>query len=192
MESRHELLNVAALVAGAADRCGLRYSIGGSLASTLNGEPRSTLDVDILVELPGTAVAQFLRELGEEFFADAEGVARAVRDRTSVNIFHQATSIKVDLFVASASILENAQLDRRSLVHLAGGDLYVHSPEDILLQKLQWYRLGGEVSDRQWRDILGILSVQRGRLDLAFLKTTAALTGLEPLLERALAESAQP
>ncbi|MEI6243714.1 MAG: hypothetical protein WCQ64_01605, partial [Acidobacteriota bacterium] len=171
MDTTADLLLVAVRVAQAIERCGLRYSVGGSLASTLQGEPRSTLDVDVLVELPADRVDALVQELGADFFVDHDSVARAVRQRTSVNIFHQPTSIKVDLFVAGGSTLERAQLQRRARVRVSGGELFVHSPEDILLQKLWWYQLGGEASGRQWRDILGILKVQQGRLDMAFLRT---------------------
>ena len=182
------LLKVASLVAEAIERCGLRYSIGGSVASALQGEPRSTMDVDVLVELPAGRIDELVRALGPEFFADRDSVARAVRQRSSVNIFHQPTSIKVDVFVAGESVLERSQLQRRARVRVSGADLFVHSPEDLVLQKLHWYRLGGAVSDRQWRDILGILLVQRGRLDLAFLRQLAAEAGLTELLERAISE----
>ena len=70
-------------------RCGLRYSVGGSLASTLQGEPRSTLDVDVLVELPADRVDALVRDLGADFFVDHDSVARAVRQGTSVNIQQQ-------------------------------------------------------------------------------------------------------
>jgi len=131
-------------------------------------------------------VDEFVGRLGDEFFADADAIARAVRDGSSVNIFHNPTSIKVDLFLAGDSVLERCQLARRSRVRLRAGDIYVHSAEDILLQKLMWYRLGGEVSDRQWRDILGIIAVQGDRLDRTFLQSTSRATGLDALLKRAL------
>lgn len=187
MDTTPELLQVAMQVGDAIERCGLRYSVGGSLASTLQGEPRSTLDIDVLVELPADRVSALLRELSSDFYVDADAVARAVAQGTSVNIFHQPTSIKVDLFIAGPGALDRSQLRRRAHLRLSGGALYVHSPEDILLQKLRWYQLGGEVSDRQWRDILGILLVQQGRLDLSFLRALATEAGVLPLLERALA-----
>ena len=67
--------------------------------------------------------------------------------------------------------------------------LYVHPPEDILLQKLRWYRKGGEVSDRQWRDIAAIVRVQGPRLDGTYLREGAEILGVTDLLERALAEA---
>ncbi len=192
MASSPDLLRVATAVAAALERCGVRYSIGGSLASTFAGEPRSTLDIGVLVELPASSVEEFVRALGDEFFADADAVARAVRERSSVNIFHNPTSTKVDLFIAGDSVLDRSQLARRSRVRLNAGDIYVHSAEDILLQKLHWYRLGGEVSDRQWRDIVGIIAVQGDRLDRAFLQSTARATGLDTLLTRALRDADAP
>ena len=66
--------------------------------------------------------------------------------------------------------------------------LYVHSPEDVLLQKLRWYRKGGEVSDRQWRDAVGIVRVQASRLDRSYLTYGAALLGVTDLVERVLAQ----
>ncbi len=189
MSSSPDLLTVAIAVASALERCGVRYSIGGSLASTFTGEPRSTLDVDILVELPASNIDEFVGALGGEFFADADAIRRAVRDGSSVNIFHNPTSIKVDLFIAGDSVLDRSQLARRSRVRLSAGDIFVHSAEDILLQKLHWYRLGGEVSDRQWRDIVGIIAVQGERLDRTFLLSTAQATGLDTLLERALGDA---
>lgn len=192
MSSSSDLLSVALAVSAALELCGVRYSIGGSLASTFTGEPRSTLDVDILVELPASRIDEFVRVLGDEFFADPDAIARAVHARSSVNIFHRLTSIKVDLFIAGDSVLDRSQLARRSRVRLSAGDLYVHTAEDILLQKLLWYRLGGEVSDRQWRDILGIIAVQGDRLDQRFLESTAHAAGLDDLLRRALGDAGAP
>ena len=131
MDTTSDLLRVAMRVADAIEQCGLRYSVGGSLASTLQGEPRSTLDVDVLVELPADRVEALVQLLGAEFFVDHDSVVRAVQQGTSVNIFHQPTSIKVDLFVASGSTLEDSQLRRRARVRVSGGELFVHSPEDI-------------------------------------------------------------
>ena len=81
---------------------------------------------------------------------------------------------------------DSQQIARRLRIEIAGRVLYVHPPEDILLQKLRWYRRGGEVSDRQWRDILGIVRVQGARLDLAYLRKNAPVLDVADLLERAL------
>jgi hypothetical protein len=108
-----------------------------------------------------------------------------------VNLINVATSVKVDLFVAGGTPLDDDLLRRR--VHVTVGDpprrLYVHSAEDALLQKLRWFRLGGEVSDRQWRDVLGILRVQAGRLDRGYLRQGAGQLGVTDLLERAVEDA---
>ena len=187
-----EPLQVALSVASALDQCGLRYVVGGSLASSVSGEPRSTLDVDLVVAIGAADVEPLLAALGDDFHADAEAVRRAVRRRSSVNVFHRATSTKVDLFVLGGSPLDEQALNRRVRLQVATDPdrfLYVYTPEDILLQKLRWYRLGGEVSDRQWRDVLGIVAVQGRALDDSYLRGGADLLAVTDLVDRALQEA---
>lgn len=118
-----------------------------------------------------------------------DALRRAVRDKSSANLIDNATSIKVDLFIAGGTQLDASLLDRRVLVTIGGrGEtLYVHSPEDILLQKLRWFRLGGERSDRQWRDVLGLVQVQGPRLAVEYLRRWAEQLLVADLLEKALA-----
>ena len=189
----NDLLGVALQVIDALDACGIRYTIGGSLASSFSGEPRASIDVDIVVDLSDDRVDPFIEALGEAFYADADSLRRAVRNRSNVNLIHRASGVKVDLFVAGSS-LELRQLDRRQRAHVGGAPdrfVYVHSAEDILLQKLDWFQRGGGVSDRQWRDVLSILVVQGGRLDEAYLRAVAAECGLSDLLERARRDAAE-
>ena len=187
-----EPLQVALAAAHALEECGLRYVVGGSLASSVSGEPRSTLDVDLVVAISAADVDSLVAALGDDFHADAEAVQRAVRQRSSVNVFHRATSTKVDLFVLGGSPLDEQALNRRVRLQVASDPdsfLYVYTPEDSLLQKLRWYRLGGEVSDRQWRDVLGIVAVQGRSLDDSYLRSGADLLAVTDLLDRALREA---
>lgn len=192
MIDRTDPIAVAVAVARVLDDLGIVYTVGGSLASSFAGEPRSTVDIDFVVAIEESQVTSLVSALSGDFYADAEAVTRAVRQRTSANLIHQLTQLKVDLFIAGGTPLDLQQLERRLEVTLGpGATLYVHPPEDILLQKLRWYRLGGDVSDRQWRDILGIVRVQGARLDRVYLAANAPILGVAALLERALEDSAR-
>jgi hypothetical protein len=183
-------IQVALTVAEALEGCGLRYLVGGSLASSLSGEPRSTLDVDLVISISENDVQPFVEKLGDGFYAEPDSLRRAIRDRSSTNIIHYGTSMKVDLFIVGGSVLDEQQMNRRQRVQVATDPdrhLYFHTPEDILLQKLSWYRAGNEVSDRQWRDILGIVLVQ-ARLDEEYLRDGARKLGVVDLLDRAMLE----
>ncbi len=182
-------IQIALQVADACEACGLLYLVGGSVASSLGGEPRTTLDVDMVVDMTESDIDRFLAALGSGFYADEEAIRRAIRQHSSVNLIHQASAIKVDVFISGGSPLDEQQMNRRRRVQVSRSPdryLYVHTPEDILLQKLRWFRLGHEASDRQWRDVLGILLVQGEALDHEYLGRGAETLGVAELLGRAL------
>lgn len=178
---------IALSVSQVLDTIGIPYTIGGSLASSFAGEPRSTVDIDFVAALEESHIPAIVSALSADFYVDYEALRRAVRERTSANLIHHATQLKVDLFVAGGTPLDQQQLKRRQAVTLGPGrTIYVHPPEDILLQKLRWYRAGAEVSDRQWRDVLGIIRVQGPALDREYLEQNAPILGVAELLARAL------
>ena len=183
-------IDVALRVSRTLDAQGIQHTIGGSIAASFAGEPRSTIDIDFIVALDLPQVRALVDELSAEFYVDAGAIERAIRSRSSANLIHQGTQLKVDLFIAGGTPLDAQQLERRRRVDVRPGQsLYVHPPEDILLQKLRWFRMGGEVSDRQWRDILGIIRAQGTRLDRAYLDANAVVMEVKTLLERAMREA---
>jgi hypothetical protein len=186
-----EALEVALQVVEVLDELGIRYELGGSLASSLHGVPRQTRDVDLVVDLPMSAVAPLVARLEKDFYVDADSARRAVNRRASFNLVHFASALKIDLFVQGTGVFDRIEFERRS-PHSVGDlsrSIMVSSAEDIVLRKLRWYRIGGEVSDRQWSDVQGVLKAQGERLDRDYLARWAENLEIDDLLERALAEA---
>jgi hypothetical protein len=188
-DSLPDVLAVALAVSAQLEHVGVRYVIGGSFASSLHGEPRSTNDVDVVADLTTASATALVASLSPDYYVDATAALEAVVTGGSFNVVHVATGVKVDLFVASHDPLDQERLRRRQRVAIGGPDLteglYVDTPENTILRKLEWYRRGGETSERQWRDVVAVLRIQRDRLDDRYLRDWAAQLGVTDLLERA-------
>lgn len=189
-----EPVAVTLLVIEALDTLGVPYLIGGSLASAVHGVARATADTDLVADVRLEHAEQLAQALSGAFYVDAESIRDAVRHRSSFNVIHLETMFKVDVFVSKQRPFDQAQFER-CVAQVVATDpertAYVASAEDTVLTKLEWYRKGGEVLDRQWLDVLGVLKVQGELLDLVYLRRWATMLGVADLLERALAQAGQ-
>jgi hypothetical protein len=187
-------LRVVRKVTDAFEALGIRYLVGGSLASSLHGIPRATQDIDVIAEITGQHIAALEKKLSTDFYFNAGMALEAVKQRSSFNIIDREQLFKADIFVLSPDELSAAEMDRRVRHRIAdsdGGSIYVCSPEDIVAHKLYWFKLGEGVSDRQWNDAVNVIKIQGNRLDLDYCRKTCRARGVSELLEKALKEAGE-
>jgi hypothetical protein len=177
-------------LASALDRLGIAYVIGGSVASSVRGVVRATIDVDIVAAIAAPNAERFASALGREWYADPDQMRSAIAAKRAFNVIHIPLGNKVDIFPATEDF-HLCQLERATWASLPfveeSAKYPVATAEDILLAKLRWYKDGGEVSERQWTDIQGILAVNPD-LDFGYVRPWAARLGVTALLERAIEE----
>lgn len=158
MTVQGETTRITLVVTKALEQIGIPYAVGGSLASSVHGVMRSTLHVDIVADMRHEHIAPLVAALSKEFYADDEMMRDAIEHHSSFNLIHYETAFKMDIFICKLRAFDQMQLERRRMSVIATDpeeSVYMVNPEDIILAKLEWYRLGGEVSERQWRDVLG-------------------------------------
>ena len=189
---QNEPLEVTLKVTGVLEQLGIAYLIGGSLASTLYGMVRATQGADIIAEMRSEHIRPFVAALQDAFYVDEAMIAEAIRRYASFNLIHRQTIFKVDVFIPRPRPFLQAQLARarrQTLFPEMEMSARFASPEDTILAKLEGYRQGGEISERQWRDVLGVMKTRAGELDLDYLRKWAAALQVGDLLERALQQT---
>jgi hypothetical protein len=177
-----------ATLAAALDSLRIPYLIGGSLASSAHGVLRATLDVDILAGVSAAHAGALCAALGDGWYADADHIRQALAAGRAFNLIHIASARKFDVFPATSEFhaSELARATRLELDVFGERAIYpVATAEDILLAKLMWYREGGQVSQRQWSDITGLLESNQAP-DLTYLRNWSRKLGIEELLHRAI------
>lgn len=145
----------------------------------------------MVIGLRSGQVNAIARAFGGDYYVDADAIRAAVQSVESFNAVHLASAIKVDFFIAGDDPFEAERLASRLRVELPAGVLYVDTAEHTLLRKLEWYRRGGEVSERQWRDVQSIVRMQGDRLDRTELRRWSEPLGVTDLLERILPDAAR-
>lgn len=176
-------------------RLKIEILLGGSVAASMYTNARNTQDADVSVApFPGRE-REVVELLADEYIVSLSAVESAVRRRRTFNAIRKATTFKIDVFIEQGRPYDQAARERRRVLppEFAGdAAVYVQSPEDVILHKLAWYRLGNEVADRQWSDVLGILRAQRGHLDESYLTKWAGELGIADLWQKARTDVIQP
>jgi len=186
-----EPIAVTVQVIEALEALAVPYLIGGSFAAAVYGVARLTADADLVADVRFEHVDLLANRLSADFYLDVESMREAIRQRSSFSLIHFKTMFKVDVFLPKPRPYSQMQMERRVQQPLSSETdqlAYFSSAEDSVLSKLEWYRLGGEVSDRQWQDILGVIKTQGERLDLAYLQQWAMALNVADLLEKAWRE----
>ncbi|HEV3085120.1 MAG TPA: hypothetical protein VGY66_35495 [Gemmataceae bacterium] len=185
-------LRIVREVAAIFARLKIPYALGGSMASSVYGITRPTRDADITVEPFAGVEAEFAASFSPDYYLSLPAIRDAVARRSSFNIISTTTGFKVDVFVRKDRAFEESAMKRRRQLALPddpGQPIALHSAEDVILFKLEWYRLSDESLDRQWTDVLGMLSVQGASLEIAYLEHWSSELKVSALLQRARTEA---
>lgn len=181
-----DMTQVMRQVAEALRVLGADYYVGGSIASSTHGVMRATADIDVVVAFRMGDARRLVQLLSEACHGDADIAERSVGEGRPFNLIHLQTMLKLDFFPAAEDVLSSEAMARAT--EIAAG-VRVATPEDIILAKLRWFRDGGEVSERQWTDVLGVMRARGPTLDQTYLDRMARMIGVWPLLERALRDA---
>ena len=190
-----ETLLVAHVVGAALESMGSEWYVGGSVASSVHGIPRATQDADIVATLRPGQGKRLADLLGDDFYMDADTAESAIRARRSFNVIHLDTMFKVDIFVAKGDAYGRRAMESRLLRVVSEEpplSLPIATAEDTVAHKLYWFRRGNQRSEKQWRDLVGVLRILGARLDLARLELACVDLGVADLVAAALGAAALP
>lgn len=184
-----EPVSIALKVISVFEELNIPYFIGGSLASAIHGVVRATNDVDIVANLRMEHILPLKKALQNEFYIDEDMIKDAIKRKSSFNLIYLELIFKIDIFVSGSHPYAQEQLRRRYkeiVIRKPEQTAYIATPEDTVLSKLEWYKKGEGISDRQWSDILGVLKVQGTKLDMSYIRRWAEKLSISGLLKKAL------
>lgn len=184
-----DILSALQPVVNVLEKLSIPYYIGGSIASSVYGTARATMDIDIVANVKLNHIDLLIQELGKSYYIDGDMIKNAIEDSSSFNLIHLETSIKIDVFVFKNIPYQQSAFERKVKDNFEGDDtkaeFYFSSPGDIIISELQLYELGGKVSERQWLDVVGVIKVQTDSLDKNYLQNWTKKLGIHELLKNA-------
>jgi hypothetical protein len=172
------------------NRSGVTYYLTGSMASNYWGIPRTTHDLDFVVQLPASAIPRIIQEFSGNFHIDEASMRAAYHPPHQFNAIDTRSALKVDFWLPKPDPFEREMLRRRVRTTLFGEAAWISTAEDVILHKLLWNRISP--SDRQLGDVAGIVAVQGNALDKNYLEQWARELNLSPELARVLSGEIRP
>ena len=184
-----EILSALQPFVTALEKYSIPYYIGGSIASSIYGMARATMDIDIVADVKLYHISLLRQALEAAYYIDEDMIKNAIQNSSSFNLIHLETAVKIDVFVFKNIPYHRNAIERKIKDTLEDDDIktefYFSSPEDIIISKLQWYESGGKVSERQWLDVIGVIKVQGDSLDKKYLQVWTKKIGIFELLRHA-------
>ncbi|MHC4372923.1 MAG: hypothetical protein ACYSTO_01900 [Planctomycetota bacterium] len=163
------------------------YMISGSIGSSFHGLPRATNDTDIVIDPTAQQIAAFIESLGADFYVSKDAAQQAIKNRSMFNVIDIQLGHKADLIIRKDRLYSQQEFSRRAKTSFLGIDVYVLSPEDSILSKLEWSK--GRQSETQYKDALGVLITQKDSLDFDYIKKWAIELGIDDALNNLLEEA---
>jgi len=189
---KSEISSAVELFIKSLEEMNIPYFIGGSIASSVYGISRATMDIDLISELKSEHVRKLVQNLKASYYIDEEMIIDAIKNKSSFNLIHLSTMMKIDVFISKDKMYDKKSFERRKRDTISDEpesiQVYLCSAEDTILGKLDWYKAGGSVSERQWKDIIGIIKVQSKLLDKEYLLKWSEELDVTDLLKKALSE----
>ena len=171
----------------ALDNCSIPYMLSGSFSSSFYGQPRATQDADIIIATTEEQLIAFVKSLGDDYYVSDDTTREALKNNSMFNVIDIQNSWKADFIIRKNRPFSIEEFTRRQKANIMGLDVWIVSPEDIILSKLEWAK--NSESGQQFLDALGVAIVQNDRLDRDYLYKWAKELQVESSLERLLKQA---
>lgn len=175
------------ILIGKLNQHNIGYMLCGSYSSSLHGRPRATNDADIIIMPSEEQLTSFVKSLCNDYYVNVEAALDALKNRAMFNVIDIQNSFKVDFIIRKDRPFSREEFQRRQKTNLMGMEVWVVSPEDVILSKLEWAK--ESESSQQFQDALGVAVVQYDRLEMDYLYKWAREMKVENTLEQLLKQA---